>query len=171
MTDDKLVANQAEILLAALEWLRATDASRAAREEFKNLKHGDITALWNVREEATKRMEDAVRVLQGAVRDIPNQEHPVDQRIVRLRQENEQLRDKVAHLRREISDKDQISFLRNRQLDALHLVWCSGGCHGGVHRYCGGPETVTEEIVATAEKNTSRLRSWFQNYQAKKARS
>ncbi len=60
---------------------------------------------------------------------------------------------------------------RNRELDALHYIWCDGGCHGGAHRYCGSPDDITEEVVAAAERSTQRLRRWFQNRQYKKARS
>jgi len=50
---------------------------------------------------------------------------------------------------------------RNRQLDALHYVWCDGGCKTGVHRWSGVP--LTEEIVLEAEANTRRLRQWWVN--------
>jgi hypothetical protein len=33
-----------------------------------------------------------------------------------------------------------------------------------VHRYCGKPEDVTEAVVEAAERNTSRLRQWWNNY-------
>jgi len=67
--------------------------------------------------------------------------------------------------------KRQITIMResleckNRELDALHYVWCNGGCGGGVHRYDSmkGVE-LTEEIVKIAERNTQRLRTWFINY-------
>src|ERR1700679_516098 len=47
-----------------------------------------------------------------------------------------------------------------RQLDALHMVWCSGSCRGGVHRWTD--EKVTGELVAIAERNTQRLRAWYE---------
>lgn len=51
---------------------------------------------------------------------------------------------------------------KNRELDALHLVWCDGGCPSGVHRFQGGEVLVTEELVKTAERNTGRLRCWYE---------
>jgi hypothetical protein len=51
---------------------------------------------------------------------------------------------------------------KNRQLDALHLVWCDGGCPRGVHRYQDDDVLVTEELVAAAERNTKRLRRWYE---------
>jgi hypothetical protein len=48
---------------------------------------------------------------------------------------------------------------KNRLLDALHLVWCDGGCRSGVHRWTD--ELVTGELVELAERNTRRLRRWY----------
>ena len=85
--------------------------------------------------------------------------------------EIERLREQVAKLKRELTYARDNNHRRNIELDALHYVWCNGGCWGGVHRFDGkGPEGVTEEIVQAAERNTQRLRSWFNNYQGKLAR-
>lgn len=54
---------------------------------------------------------------------------------------------------------------KNVALDALHWVWCDGGCAGGTHRHT--PVELTEEMVLVAERNTRRLRSWYQNHQFK----
>jgi hypothetical protein len=67
-------------------------------------------------------------------------------------------------LLRELRRALQNNHKRNLQLDALHFVWCDGGCLGGVHRYDGRPHAVTEEIVQEAERNTARLRRWLTNY-------
>ena len=48
---------------------------------------------------------------------------------------------------------------KNLQLEALHFVWCSGGCDGG-----HGPE-LTGEIVVRDGRNTRRLRTWWINKQ------
>lgn len=79
----------------------------------------------------------------------------------------------VSRLREKISKyKQQITNLRcalhekNLSLDALHYVWCSGGCNGGTHRWI--PGKVTEELVMRAEANVKRLREWYANYQFKK---
>lgn len=48
---------------------------------------------------------------------------------------------------------------KNVALDALHYVWCDGGCRDGVHRWTEGE--ITEEIVLAAERNARRLRTWL----------
>ncbi len=48
---------------------------------------------------------------------------------------------------------------KNIDMDALHWVWCSG---------CGGKD-VTEEMVLSAEQNTKRLRTQFNNKEYRKA--
>jgi hypothetical protein len=72
----------------------------------------------------------------------------------------------AKELRRQITFKDAAAHERNLELDALHVVWCDGGCDGGVHRWT--EKTVTEEVVAAAERNTKRLRSWLTNHRAKR---
>lgn len=46
-------------------------------------------------------------------------------------------------------------------MDALHYVWCNGGCPGGVHRW--QEDSVTEEIVNLAVRNTDRLVQWWKS--------
>jgi hypothetical protein len=69
------------------------------------------------------------------------------------------LRQKLYNQAREITSLQEGNERRNRELDALHYVWCSGGCPGGVHRWTG--EKITKELVEAAERNTRRLRSWY----------
>jgi hypothetical protein len=94
-----------------------------------------------------------------------------------LRQERERRqsverrhRNLVKHVEHEVGARQH----RDMQLDALLMVWCSGGCGGGVLRWAPSVTTglarwwhrrpeVTEEIVAFAELNTKRLRTWFEN--------
>jgi len=58
---------------------------------------------------------------------------------------------------------------KNKMLDALHYVWCDGGCVGGVHRYKEMSNIpLTEETVRKAESNTYRLRMWFVNNKFRK---
>jgi hypothetical protein len=79
--------------------------------------------------------------------------------------------DKTERLKRELANQHRALERKNKALDALHYVWCSGGCVTGVHRYDGkGPEGITEEIVALAERNTKRLRTWWENYKIKEIR-
>ena len=81
--------------------------------------------------------------------------------VERLREEVKCLREHVARLKREVGYKDICLRYKNIELDALHKVWCSGGCEGGVHRY--HEEELTEDMVILAERNTERLRRWFEN--------
>lgn len=70
---------------------------------------------------------------------------------------------RIARLRYRITVLEAAVRRKNTELDALHFVWCSGGCLGGIHRHV--PGAVTEELVTTAERNTARLRTWFTNAQ------
>lgn len=88
--------------------------------------------------------------------------------VVGLRSEIETLRAQVKELRRQVGFKDETLARKNRELDALHYVWCDGGCNGGVHRWEDAP--MNEEIVADAERNTRRLRAWWMNHLARKER-
>jgi hypothetical protein len=53
---------------------------------------------------------------------------------------------------------------KNRQLDALHFVWCDGGCNSGVHRWIGKKEDITDELVTQAQGSIRRLSKWYENY-------
>lgn len=72
-------------------------------------------------------------------------------------------------LRRQLTFQSENNHQRNLELDALHYVWCNGGCKYGVHRWT--EETVTEELVAAAERNTARLRTWLENKQHRDERA
>jgi hypothetical protein len=67
----------------------------------------------------------------------------------------------VSNQRHQLKQHNEALRAKNRALDALHYVWCSGGCESGTHRYID--EKVTEEIVRDAEYNVQRLRTWFIN--------
>lgn len=70
----------------------------------------------------------------------------------------------TKNLRATITHLQECLRKKNLELDALHHVWCSGGCQSGVHRYePNNPDTITEELVTRAEANTLRLRQWFEN--------
>jgi hypothetical protein len=71
----------------------------------------------------------------------------------------------IRELRRQLGIQQEALRKKNLQLDAMHFVWCDGGCRSGVHRWPCNEERVTEEVVAQAERNTLRLRSWFTNRQ------
>lgn len=77
--------------------------------------------------------------------------------------------DENKRLKKKIHELQNILHRKNQALDALLWVWCSGGCEFGVNRYKFShlPE-LTEEVVQIAERNTSRLRTWFTHYKNRK---
>jgi hypothetical protein len=55
---------------------------------------------------------------------------------------------------------------KNLALDAMHFVWCDGGCSSGVDRWY--EERLTEELLLQAERNVQRMRRWWDNKEARK---
>lgn len=49
-----------------------------------------------------------------------------------------ELEGKLSRLRCEVTELQEVLHAKNLQLDALHYVWCSGGCDGGMHRWTKG---------------------------------
>jgi len=78
----------------------------------------------------------------------------------------ERLEKEVKALKRQLTMQRDNNYDRNIELDALHFVWCDGGCRFGVHRY-GEHPPLTEEIVFAAERNAMRLRQWLENKKCK----
>jgi hypothetical protein len=72
------------------------------------------------------------------------------------------LEGKIRTLKRQVENMQRALHDRNVELDALHHVWCDGGCTSGTHRW--SEQTITEEVVAEAERNTKRLRRWFESF-------
>jgi hypothetical protein len=70
------------------------------------------------------------------------------------------LRLRVKKQAREIRNMQEVAEYRNKQLAALHVVWCSGGCEGGV----GCKEEVTREVVIEGVRNIKRLVQWWNSY-------
>lgn len=66
---------------------------------------------------------------------------------------------KNRKLAAEVRTAQEAAERRNRDLAALHIVWCDGGCAGGV----GMPETLDRETVVAAVRNTTRLVRWWNN--------
>lgn len=146
---------RAVVCEAALRWLDAHEAMTRADAAFgADIGDGSYDALVVARRTA----RNAMFRVAAAARSLVTRSTVEDIRI-----ENERLRAKIARQQHELTAARLSAERRNRDLDALHLVWCNGGCGGGVHRYCGKPEDVTEEVVAAAERNTTRLRTWFEN--------
>ena len=52
-----------------------------------------------------------------------------------LAEETAELREKARRQAAQIDHMRQVLERKNRQLDALHMVWCDGSCPSGVHRY------------------------------------
>lgn len=80
------------------------------------------------------------------------------EREIALEKQLERLKKEVTNLQGALVD-------RNRQLDAMHWAWCSGGCKTGMHRWT--PVELTEDLVATAEMGVRRMRAWFTNAEFK----
>lgn len=66
----------------------------------------------------------------------------------------------IAELRRQLRIQQEALERKNRELDALHFVWCDGACASGVNRWCD-EEKITEDLVQRAERNVRRLRTWW----------
>jgi hypothetical protein len=160
-----------DVSATAKAWLDAIAAKEASEDAFRDNPQGlPLEPRYREMILAQRAEDDARRAHLASLRDAPNAGEPDDARIARLRNEKERLLEQVRALRREVTTIRKNNEERNRELDALHYVWCDGGCQGGTHRWAGSPDDVTEEIVALAERNTKRLRSWFINRQSKKAR-
>jgi hypothetical protein len=145
---DKVVAAISRVRLAAyVAWLALTgDTTFFQRWEARHVQgverymrdHRDAKELWRYREALageTSSAREAVKQL-GA------------------------LRIKVKEQARTISNMQEVATLRNKQMDALHMVWCSGGCAGGV----GDRENLTRDKVLEAVRYTSRLVEWWNNH-------
>lgn len=92
-----------------------------------------------------------------------------EDRIKQLEARVEQLEAERDRLKREVTRAQDRNEERNRQLDALGMCWCSGGCTGGMRRYSEG--TVTAEHVAFLVDNALRAHSWYVNKAGKDAGS
>jgi hypothetical protein len=77
----------------------------------------------------------------------------------------QQLEKKLAMQKHEIAIMQKALHRKNIELDALHKVWCSGGCKTGTHRYSDVP--ITQEIVDAAVINTERLVLWWKHKQTR----
>jgi uncharacterized protein YuzE len=75
-------------------------------------------------------------------------------------EELSQLRVKVERQRACLTELNRALRRKNLELDALHYVWCSGGCPGGVHRW-HSELLITEELIQVVEVQAERLRSWY----------
>lgn len=74
---------------------------------------------------------------------------------------DEHHRRELTVLRHNLHYANERNAERNKQLDAFHMVWCDGGCSGGMHRYTDKltPDEVLD-LVAVAEANIARMKRW-----------
>lgn len=80
--------------------------------------------------------------------------------VLELKAKNDKLKAELRELKAQKYGNAQKDLERkNLALDALHYVWCSGGCDGGVR----GEVPMTAEMVAYVETYAMRLRTWFIN--------
>lgn len=68
----------------------------------------------------------------------------------------------IRRLREELTRAYTNNHARNVELDALHYVWCDGGCEDGIHRFSEHPP-LSREIVEAAIRNTERLVQKYNN--------
>lgn len=68
--------------------------------------------------------------------------------------------DQIRRLRRDIRIMQEAAEIRNRELDALHMVWCDGGCQRGVHRWADEAASPQElsALADIGQRNVDRLR-------------
>lgn len=92
-----------------------------------------------------------------AVRDMWNRREAFTYQEARIAE----LEEKLSRCKRELTRLNQVLHDRNIALDALHYVWCNGGCQTGMHRF--GDGVLTEEILLQAEVSVKRMRIWFDN--------
>jgi len=91
-----------------------------------------------------------------------------DYELHRIDQNKLEDKDRVRLLERKLKRvKEELTYVecklhtKNKELDAMHYVWCDGGCKYGTHRWT--EQNITEEIVKMAERNTLRLKRWYGN--------
>lgn len=113
------------------------------------------------------------RLLDGIEISVPEEDtrgrQVAAEKVERAKAEVRELREKITKQTRELAELNESRHKKNLQLDALHFVWCDGGCGSGVHRF-GDHPPLTKEIVDEAQRNADRLRRWLINHEAKEAR-
>lgn len=98
-----------------------------------------------------------IRIERVWLRVVCIDEKDADRQIIR------RLERRLHNQKKEIREMQLSLESKNKELDALHYVWCNGGCEDGVHRWT--ENNLTEELLQIAERNVRRLRTWFMNHQ------
>lgn len=78
----------------------------------------------------------------------------------------QQLEQKIKDQKHQLKICNESLQIKNKELDALHYIWCTGGCEKGIHRY--HEEPLTKELVELATRNTNRLITYFNNIEFQK---
>jgi len=71
-------------------------------------------------------------------------------------------RNQISKLKQEITSQRENNHQRNLELDAMHYIWCDGGCGGGAHRFT--ENNLDQGVIDAAIRNTSRLVTWWVNH-------
>ena len=87
---------------------------------------------------------------------------------VALLEKIRELEQVISNQRHELANNARVIEQRNRQLDALGVVWCDGGCTGGMHRYQPS-RPVSAGAVALLVTNAGRAVRWFVSHAGKRA--
>jgi hypothetical protein len=69
---------------------------------------------------------------------------------------------RIREQRRQLRFANEANQRHTRELDALHMVWCDGGCPRGVHRWAEEQATADEidALADVAQQNVDRMRRW-----------
>lgn len=137
----------------ALERWHAAEAAQDSAERALS----ENLASWNYENGALKAQLAAVTAERDRLKEYTEAEDTIrslESLLAAARAEIEALKEQLA-------SAQQNNRKRNLELDALHFVWCNGGCEGGVHRW--STETVTPELVDAAVTQVNRLIYWANN--------
>ena len=78
--------------------------------------------------------------------------------------------DKCKDLGQQINGLQDVVAEKNKELDRLHKVWCSGGCENGMHRWAEDLDDVTAEDVKYVKLYAQRLESYYNSKKYKDGR-
>lgn len=119
---------------------------------YYKLASGEVCQTASLGDRVQVDLDENMKVVGVEILDPPG----ISQLVADAQALSERIRRQRAHL----AELNRVLRRKNKMLDALHWVWCDGGCPGGVHRW--HPELlVTKEMVEHAELQAERLRSWY----------
>lgn len=101
---------------------------------------------------------------------MPEERQSDASRIAELERQLKAAEKQIGKLKNEINSQRIAAENRNREVDTLGRVWCSGGCWGGMDRYRkDGPPNVTGDQIAFLLRNAYRAYAWYINFAGKQA--